>query len=703
MTVLGPTQSASFLRAEAYNKVETTREPYFVEVREVLRTLRLRWKLIGCCVLIFVGIALVWLLVVPPKYAAVSQLFIDPRDLQVVKDAVSPQSQANDASLVLIDSEVRVLTSDTVLKRVVDKFGLARDPEFTGTQSFLGGLRSRLSALFGLAQETDAEIAALRALRDRTAASRLERSFVVQLSVTTQEREKSVQLAEAIAETYLAADTEARARATRSAGATLAGRLDELREAVRRAENKAQSFRAANNIVGTRTQLVSEQELTQVNDQLGAARVRVAELRGRLDRMEALAKGTIDLNAVNEVLQSTTVAQLRTQLAQWEAALADSVTNLGPRHPTVRRNEVLVRGLRRQIEAEVKRITIATRNDYAAAVANEAALAARLEKLKSQTLRLGQNFVRLRELDREVEASRALYESFLTRTRELKEQQRLDTSTSRIISPASPPARRSGPRTSVLLIAALVAGFGVGAVGGLSLDYIRGRVGSRRRLEQITGLTAVASLPRSQPAFRLSNGKPHPNLAYEVVLRRLGDRLRRESSGRPLAMVVTSADDAVGKSLLALSLASYYAQTSDRVLLIDGDPEAATTRKLGVRPAASLTDVVEARALMSDAIVKTPHRFSFLPFPERAIAPAVEASTRTIFESSGSFDFIVFDAGVIGVDLAAERLALDHRFSTVLFTASAVNSCFTSVKHAIGALGHDPRLRVVLTDADMEE
>src|SRR5204862_291351 len=103
--------------------------------------------------------------------------------------------------------------------------------------------------------------------------------------------------------------------------------------------------------------------------------------------------------------------------------------------------------------------------------------------------------VRLRELERQVEASRAVYEAFLVRARELQEQQRLDTSTSRIISPASLPARRLGPPIPAIFAAAVAAGLGIGVALALLAVPAAGRVGSRRRLQQLAGLPVIAALP----------------------------------------------------------------------------------------------------------------------------------------------------------------------------------------------------------------
>jgi len=68
--------------------------------------------------------------------------------------------------------------------------------------------------------------------------------------------------------------------------------------------------------------------------------------------------------------------------------------------------------------------------------------------------------VTLRELERDVQASRAVYESFLVRARETGEQERLDTKNIRIISRADLPLRRSfPPSNTILALAALILGF----------------------------------------------------------------------------------------------------------------------------------------------------------------------------------------------------------------------------------------------------
>jgi uncharacterized protein involved in exopolysaccharide biosynthesis/Mrp family chromosome partitioning ATPase len=706
MTMVERMPSRFFVGTEP-GKPDVTPEPWFLDPREIGRALRARWALVLTPMILLLVGAVAWLALVPPLYAAVTQILIDPRGIQVVKDGVTPSDQASDASLLLVDSQIRVLISDDVLRQVVSRFKLDQDPEFVRSSSPLDALKGSLSSLLGASGgPSDDTLTALRTLRDRTAARRLERSFVVELAVTTQSRQKSADLAQAIAETYLATVSQAQAQVTRKAGDAVAGRLGELQDDLREAEDKAQKFRAANNLVGTRGQLVSEQALTQLNQQLGAARARAGELRGRLAQIEAVANGRADLNSVTEIVQSTTIAQLRSQLAQIEAARADTVSNLGPRHPTLRTSELQVQTLRNDINAEIRRIAAATRNDYRSALANEASLAATLESRKKEALSVDRSFVRLRELERQVEASRAVYEAFLVRARELQEQQRLDTSTSRIISPASLPARRLGPPIPAIFAAAVAAGLGIGVALALLAVPAAGRVGSRRRLQQLAGLPVIAALParvRTRTRGRAGGEALRADTAYDLAVARLGSRLQRDfAAPRPTVVLITSADDRTGKSELARSLAASAALDGQRVLVVDADPEALISRDLRSAARRGVAEALRTQSGLGEALVDGPAGFKILPFDDAALSLGTAAFTGAVLTAAAAFDTVFVDIGLIGTDIAAERLAQDQRFPALLLTASATRSAVSRLRRALDAIGRDPRVHLVMTDADDE-
>jgi uncharacterized protein involved in exopolysaccharide biosynthesis len=168
-------------------------------------------------------------------------------------------------------------------------------------------------------------------------------------------------------------------------------------------------------------------------------------------------------------VQSNTIGRLREQYATIARQEANLAAELGPRHPWVIDARAQVRNAQQHITEELSRVAEANRNDYERALANENSLANSFDVLKRKAMDTSLAFVKLRELEREAEASRAVYESFLVRTREMREQERLDTTNVRILSDAQPPQDRSWPPRRLII---LLAGLMPGILGGAGLAYL---------------------------------------------------------------------------------------------------------------------------------------------------------------------------------------------------------------------------------------
>src|SRR6202034_3401047 len=144
---------------------------------------------------------------------------------------------------------------------------------------------------------------------------------------------------------------------------------------------------------------------------------------------------------------------------------AEMAGELGPLHPSLRPMEKQVEDLRRTVGGEIERFAQSAKNDLARARDYEASLNNALETQKRQSVQMSQASVRLRELERDVEASRDVYQSFLKRSRETEEQEALDTSSARIIGEATVPQRRMfPPAMSVLAMIGFMLG-GLAATG----------------------------------------------------------------------------------------------------------------------------------------------------------------------------------------------------------------------------------------------
>src|SRR5580704_13628003 len=133
--------------------------------------------------MIAVALAAAFVLLVPHKYTATTQILIDPMDLRGAQSDISPTIPQSDAAVLQVESQARVIASDNVLRRVVASEGLDHDPEF---------MHGALAQQYG-------PIAALNELQKHVQVKRSERTYVVDVSVTSEDPAKAARLANAIA------------------------------------------------------------------------------------------------------------------------------------------------------------------------------------------------------------------------------------------------------------------------------------------------------------------------------------------------------------------------------------------------------------------------------------------------------------------------------------------------------------------------
>src|ERR1700733_9536836 len=185
--------------------------------------------LIGACLAVAIGKSLT------PKYMASAQLYVDPRELQLVDRELTPRSQHISGLAMVVESQARLITSNSVLMQVIQDAHLDKDPEFGGGSS---GLMANLFGLFGLELRQTGTLAlgqtaALDALNRHINVKKTDRTFIVDIDVWSNNPAKAAMLANAISDAYLAEARNSQSIAARRATSDLSGRLKELQARLR--------------------------------------------------------------------------------------------------------------------------------------------------------------------------------------------------------------------------------------------------------------------------------------------------------------------------------------------------------------------------------------------------------------------------------------------------------------------------------------
>jgi uncharacterized protein involved in exopolysaccharide biosynthesis/Mrp family chromosome partitioning ATPase len=705
--------------------------------------------LICACAAVMIGKSLT------PRYAATAQLYVDPRELQLVDRELTPRSQDISGLSMVVESQARLITSNNVLLRVIEDTKLDRDPEFGGeTTSLMGTLLNLIS--FGARSSVDANAGRMAALLDalnrHINVKRTDRTYVVDIEVWSTEPAKAAMLANAISAAYLAESKQSQADAARRATTDLSGRLKELQDRLRTSENALAVYKAQNNFVGTQDTLVSDQQLSAMTQRLAAAHALTLDAQAKYDQIEASRRGATDAGAIPEALQSPTIANLRAQYAEARRKYAELSSELGPLHPSLKNMEKQVEDLRKNITEELNRFSQSAKNDLTRARDYEASLTKALDSQKHQSVDLGQASVRLRELERDVDANRNVYQSFLKRSRETEEQETLNTSAARIIGEATAPQRRIFPPPMSLIamigfaIGALAAAAWVVAVDHLPIPVTATTAKATRteapqkppratlspdmkisiepalqpgqpdkqpqaplvapvekpliaRLQEtdvLRTLTGILAVPGVSDVTRMGWPTLRANLtsgAFVAAIHQLCETATRRASGLTPVMAVIGAGSSADRTVVALNAALAAARDGVKVLMIDADHihHVLSTKVKGRgKTEASRFGWLSIGSKAARAI-KTANGISILPAVEGSDVKASEAIRKSIAQarSSGDYDLVILDGPAMPWS-AADRKLLEPADGLVamLPVDLDINDAMEDIIAALGGAEH---------------
>lgn len=713
-----------------------------VDIREMTRILRRRWRMVAAIPLTLVVLALIYLMVANTLYTATSTVLVDPRRANVVDTSQTVLSNfgTDDAT---IESQTLLIQSVAILQRVVERLKLTADPEFTPTPGILDPIKRLFSSsgpAEGASPEDAAKARSVEILQKRMKVTRQGTTFLVDINVSSIEPRKAAAIANAIAERYFEEQVRAKYEATKIAASWLNSQIEGLKSRVVASEQAVEDFRASNNLSVSQGVTVNDQQITDLNNKLIAARAQTAEARAKYDQVQQLSKSGSDPGGINAAITSDMITKLRTQYADIAKNEADLASKYGPRHPLVANVRAQLKDTQRLINEEIRRILDSTQHDYDVARSREASLQQSLDQVQGVSTSSGQALVRLHELQREAEANRTLYESYLARYKETSAQESLEMPDSRVVTRASVPIRPSSPKTMLILGLAVMLGLGGGCVLAFLADYLDRRVKTLEQAEAISGVPALAAVPligTRELAARAKRGRDElahynprtvrllppplqpplmryaidePGTFFAEAIRAVRLALQRTMRIQPLKVVlVTSSLDNEGKTTLAANLALSLATLGIKTLLIDGDlrnPQ--LTRALAPHADAGLMEVAMGQTPLERAILlDRSSGLSILPSPA---AKDVELITELMFSERivdildhlrQHYELIIIDSPPL-VPLVDGR-ALAELSDRIILAMGWDQTPQEVISHTINLLSpvHERILGTVLTRVDL--
>ena len=703
-----------------------------IDLRQLVTVFRRRfWSFIAAGFLVFVAV-IVFTLQATPLYTATSSVVLNMReervvDFESVLSGMPPDSAA-------VDTEVEILRSRALAEGVVDRLDLVSVPEFNSDlrdpgfmQGLAGGLRNFFSALLPAQtgagsdydQASQARERVVNALMDARSVRRAGLTHVIEISATSEIPRLARDIADAYADAYMVSQLEAKFEATERANSWLDERIQVLREEVRAREQAVANYRNEQGLVDADGATVAEQQVTDINSQLAVQRAELSEARARLDAVRSQIERGVRADTIGEVLRSDVIRELRRQQAEVARRQAEISSRYGPRHPEMLTVDRELADINQQIESEIDRIVANLENEVNVSAQRLRSLEQSLNEARSELATDNSAIVRLRELEREAEASRALFESFLNRFRQTNESGGLAEADARIIAGAAVPQAPSSPNLLLNLALGIVLA-GVAGVGVVfALEMLDNGLHSDTDIERNFGLPHIASVPLLKPGLlaRFSGVKIDPGdyvikkplSSFAESFRTIRSAIRVSGiDGDTKVVAITSALPGEGKTTTTLSLGRISAMAGTKTLIVDCDlRRRLLTKAISDKVEAGLLEVLSGEAQLSDVLVTDPETgMVLLPVRETTFTPRDVFGSRSFIDLlerlRGEYDQIILDtAPVLAV---ADTREIAGQADAVIVAARWKKSTVGVVRKALLELRASKAnvIGVVLNSVDLE-
>lgn len=576
-----------------------------------------------------------------PKFQSTATLALDLRneqiiDIESVFSGVSGEQSA-------INTELEVLRSRGLLQRLAEDLGLVDDPEFNPklrpeAMFSIGRLVSAVSGgadgSVGPGEDTPADEAELvlyavvENLRRAVTILNQRQTYVFSISARTESPRKSQRIANALAELYIQDQIDVKFSATENAVAWLSERVVELEGELVEREDRIKDMRASIGLVSIEGVEALNQQLLDRQDRLEDAEAAVASQEARIA-------------ALAQLRASGTPAEIAAQFD--DPTLARLVQDVEAGSTNARqlfdsRADLLTERLSGNLERQRQQA---------------AALSAAFAELSTTVQTQSQQLLDLQRLERETEATRTLYDTFLTRLKETSVQRGLQLADSRVLSVATP-GELVEPRKSLILALSIVLGTMLGIAIVLGRQFLNNGYRTAEDLERDTRTTILGQIPLMPIKKRgelIDYLISKPTSAAVEAIRNLRTSVLLSNIDQPPQVILASSSvPGEGKTTISISLAHNLAGLGKRVLLLEADIRRRTFGEYFNLPAAKggLIAAMTGQYPLQDCVVRDPRMSIDIMMGEKSSTNAADLFSSERFrdlmnELRSRYDFIIID------------------------------------------------------------
>ena len=542
------------------------------------------------------GVAILVNLLQTPAYQARTSVQIQDFNEDFLDlGSVDPTSTGNYyTAYSYFQTQIKMLQSESLLERVINKLDLQnQQPENRS------GLGARTRGMIGAStpQPVTRKDGLIQRAKSNLTVRAAGETRLLEVLYESADPKLAADFANTLVSEFIEQNQEMRWKSTRRTGEWLATHLDGMKAKLERSEAQLQEYARTSGLTFT-------SENKKISD------VKLQELQAELSKAEAdrVAKEANFEEAKNkpseslpETLDDPALREYRLRLTDLQRQAAELSATLTPAHYKVRRVQAQIAQLQSALSRQRRLILRRIGNEYAAARRREALLSTAYSEQEKIVAEQSGKAIRYDTLKREVDSSRAIYESMLQRVKQAELASAMRVSNVLVVDQAKPPLLPHRPRVLMNMALGLFSGLFLGLGFILLRERLDRRIQAPGDAQSYLNLPELGVIPLAERPPREISGNhtrnplqlpapadadadaaaKSPELAMcSAKLSPLAEGIRGtltsilftgQNGTHPRVVVVTSPTQGDGKTTVASNLSIALAEMGRRVLLIDGD------------------------------------------------------------------------------------------------------------------------------------
>ena len=452
-----------------------------IDLAQVGRALaRKRWWVAGPTLAAFVG-AIIFVNVVKPRYTSDVRVLLENQESFFTRVDKGERVDANGPDAEDVQSQLQLLTSRDLARRVVKKLGLQGNVEFDPLANGMGAM-TRVLVLLGVARDPtlmSPEDRILEKFGEKLSVLSPTKTRVLSIEFSSRDPDLAARGANAVADAYLEMQQEAKREVARAAAQSLSTLVSDLHLRVAEAEARVEDYRAKTGLlVGANNTIIPTQQLGELNNQLSTARGNQADAQAKANLLRDMLRQN-RVGEIPDVANNEVIRRIFEQRVSLRAQLALESRTLLPQHPRIKELNAQLADLDTQWRAAAERTARTLENEARIAAARVENLTKVLDDQKRVAGAAGAEEVKLRDLERAARLLKDQLESETVKYQEALARERVKATPAdarviqRALAPQIPSFPKKIPITAFATLATLILSIGAIIAGELLSGRVR--------------------------------------------------------------------------------------------------------------------------------------------------------------------------------------------------------------------------------------